>query len=354
MLRTYTNLVFFVFCVLLFVAFSSTANAQSTAGIGLKPAMVEETVDPGDVQTYEVEVTNLRSNDQTFYLYKRNISGVRDGGVPIFADTDLEATGYEIIDWVTVESEELQISANQTQTLRFTLNVPQDATPGSHFGAIFVSAEPPRLRESGAGVGYDVALVLSMRVSGDARESAMLRSFRTDKYIYSRPSVTFTGTVRNDGNVLVRPTGPLEVHNMFGKRVALLTFNESEAGVFPNADRDFVVQWDDDGTGFGRYEAVVSPVFGDEGARQTISTSVTFWILPMNIIGPAAIVLAILLFGTYFGVKLYVRRTVMQMGGGRMVRRRRGRRQSSPVLLILVVMLTVTALFLIVLLALFA
>lgn len=354
--RVHVGVLLFVAC-LTFVLFAPHKTfAQTSAGIGLKPATFEETLDPGTVKTYDLRVSNLKSQEQLFYIYKRNIRGVRTGGVPIFADDDLEETGYELIDWVSFDEEELVLQPNEERTIKFTLTVPEDAAPGSHFGGVFVSADPPRMRTSGAGIGYEVASILSIRVSGEAVEKAMLRSFKTDNYIYSTPNVSFTANIRNDGNVLVRPVGPLEVFNMFGKRVAILTFNESEAGVFPGTDREFEIIWDDDGTGFGRYEAIVSPVFGDSGAKQTISATVSFWILPMNIIAPAAGILAVLLLVTYFGVKLYVRRTVMQMTGGRRLvkQQRRGAQRSSPLLLIVVVMLTVTALFLIVLLLLFS
>jgi len=336
--------------------FSLSANAQvGGAGVGISPAVIEESLEPGVSKQYDIEVTNLSDNDQTYYLFRKDITGVRPGGVPIFADENTERTGFELSEWVTLDIEELFVPAKGSKYVSFVLNVPDNASPGSHFGGVFVSVEPPRLRSTGAAVGSEVANIISIRVAGDAIESAQIRQFSTSKYFYGSTNIKFLVRIENEGNVLVRPSGPLEVHNMFGKRVALLIFNDSLAGVFPKTTRDFDILWEDEGPGFGRYEAVLSPVYGEEGRKSTISSTVTFWILPMYIIGPAAIFLAVILGAIYIGVKLYVRRTVAVMSAGssrRLVRNRR--RNEFPVLLVLVSMLTVTAFFLIILLLLFS
>lgn len=346
---------FFV-VVLLFILFTpiTCVEAQGQAGVGIKPATIERTADPGEVQDHTVEVTNLSSARQVYYLFTRDIVAVSDGGTPIFAEEGQEKSGFELTEWVTLDTQEITLDPGEATTIGVTIAVPDNATPGSHFGAVFVSMTPPRMRQSGASVGYDVANIISIRVAGDAIESAQIRSFSTDNYIHGESKVNFKARVENKGTVLVRPTGPLEVFNMFGKRVALITFNESKAGIFPFTTREFSVEWEDEGPGFGRYQAILSLVYGDQGRHSTITSTLSFWILPMNIIMPAVGVLAVLLIGSYVGVKLYIRRSVQTMATGRrLVRRGRGNGLSA-LLIVAVVMLGVTALFLILLLALFA
>lgn len=329
-------------------------HGQGSTGIGIKPATIEETVDPGETKTYSVEFTNLTPNQQVFYLFTRDIVAVADGGTPIFAEEGQEKTGFEITEWITLGANELDMAGGESQTVEVVVNVPENATPGSHFGAVFATLTPPRMRQSGAAVGYEVANIISLRVAGDAVENAQIRSFSTDNYIHGESIVDFRARIENKGTVLVRPTGPLEVYNMFGKRVALLNFNESKAGIFPFTTREFTLRWEDEGPGFGRYQAILSLVYGDQGRKTTISSTLSFWVLPMSIIGPALGVLAVLLLASYIAVKLYIRRSMAAMTGGRrLVRRRRGGGVSA-LLTIAVVMLGVTALFLIILLALFA
>jgi hypothetical protein len=331
--------------------------AQSDAGIGLKPANIAENMELGESRQFTILVENVSEQDQNYYIFKRDISGVRDGGVPIFADNNMDTGGFALSDWIQLESDRLEVKAGEERAMTFVVSVPQNASPCDHFGGIFVSAEPPELEASGAAIGYQVANIVSIRVAGECIEKAQIRQFSTDNYFYGSSNVEFNLKFENSGNTLLRPTGPLTITNMFGKEVANLTFNEEQAGVFPGVTREFIFSWTSDQTGFGRYEAMVSPSYGEEGFKQTAFSTATFWILPMNIILPAAGVLAVLLLVAYVSIRVYVKRQLAYYGatsGTRKLVRRRSNNSSTPLLLILVVMVSVTALFLLILLALFA
>jgi hypothetical protein len=329
-------------------------NAQG-AGVRITPALIEETLEPGAVVQYAITIGNQNDTEQTFFLSLRNIEGVQDGGTPIFADTNQEITGYELVDWIALEQTEVTIPAGGQTAVNFTLSLPNDAPPGSRFGGVFVSVDAPELDRSGAAVGYQVANIISIRVAGDANEMASIRQFATEKYFHGSTNVDFTARIENSGNVLVRPTGPVEITNMLGQKVDTITMNESRGAVFPGATRDFGLNWLTDGTGFGRYEAVIALAYGDQGAVRTMSSTATFWILPTNILFPAIGGLVFLLLISYIFVKLYIRRTLARMGyagRGKAVKRRQ--KGSSTTLLLFSVLLTVTALFMLILLVLFA
>lgn len=329
------------------------ANAQ--AGVSVSPALIEETLDPGFTKQYDIDIKNLQNREQTYYLSTKNISDVRAGGVPVFARDNNEVTGMELADWISLDTSELTLEGGESATIRFTLEVPENASPGSHFGGVFISVDAPEIENSGAAVGYQVANIISIRVTGDVIETATIRQFSTDKFLYGNQDITFHTRIDNSGNVLVRPFGPVVITNMLGQEVDKFIFNEEQSGVFPGRTRDFVFDWQGQGVGFGRYEVVLSAIYGDEGAKQTMSSTASYWVLPMNIIGPALGVLAVILLIVFFIVRVYISRTVAQLSGGRTrVVRNRRRSGPSPALLLTVVMLVVISLFLIVLLALFA
>lgn len=351
----FTNRAYFLTLALIFFPLVHSVQAQGTEGLSITPAVIEETIEPGTVKEYTISVENLNNFDQEYYVFTRNISGVRDGGVPIFAKNEHEKTGYEMADWINLDQEKITVPAKRSIQLQFTLDVPENATPGSHFGGIFISVEAPDIEKSGAAIGYQVVNIVSIRVAGDAIEEANIRQFATSKFLYGSQNVDFSVRIENTGNVLVRPSGPLEIYNMLGNKVGTIIFNEDQFAVFPASIREFSeVKWEGDSIGFGRYEAIISPVYGDYGAKKTISSTVTFWILPMNIIGPAIGVLALILLIVFVFVRLYIKRSLAHLNQGRRIVRRRRKSGSSATLLVIVVTLTVTALFLIVLLALFA
>lgn len=350
---TFKRIVFAFLLSLLLTTPLLSAFAQSGAGIGLRPATIEGPATPGETQVHKMGVTNLSGTTQTYYLFTRDIVGVEGAGVPLFADENQEKTGFEMTEWITLDTQEITLAPGEEKEVTVTIAIPQNATPCSHFGAVFVSMDPPRLRSTGAAVGYEVANIISLRVAGECVEDAQIRSFATGNYFYGKPVIDFSARIENKGTTLVRPIGPLEIHNMFGKKVAMLTMNENKSGIFPGTERTFDITWEDEGPGFGRYEAVLSMVYGDQGRQATISSTASFWILPMNIILPALGVLAVLLLVAYISVKLYINRAIRGFSGPRrVVRRRKG--GISALLLVVVVMLAVTALFLIILLALFA
>lgn len=331
-----------------------TLHAQDI-GVSISPAIIEETLDAGTLKEYSVTIKNLNQTDQTYYLSARNISGVKDGGVPIFAKDNAEKSGYELVEWLALSKNQITLPPGVSERVAFTMQVPTEATPGSHFGGIFISVDPPEIENSGAAVAYQVANIISIRVSGDATESANIRQFSTEQYFHGSKNVDFAVRIENTGNVLVRPAGPLEIFNMLGQKVDTITFNDAQNAVFPANIREFNFNWTGEGTGFGRYEAVLSPGYGDTGAKMTMSSTASFWILPMNIIGPALAVLATILLLTFLFVRLYIKRTLAHLstGGTRVVRRRKQKGMSATLLLV-VVMLIVTAVFMLVLLALFA
>ncbi len=149
------NTLLYSLLYLLFV-FTSThiAHAQSGAGIGIIPASIEDAFDTGSSIEEVIKITNESNETSQYYIYTRDIKGVENGGVPIFAEPGAEVTGFELTEWISLKNEQVVVEPGQTIEYVVTFNVPQDATPGSHFGGILVSVEPPRLREIGAGVGY--------------------------------------------------------------------------------------------------------------------------------------------------------------------------------------------------------
>ncbi len=340
-------------------AFVVPALAQEppSAGVYLKPTTIERALDPGAVIEETVTLTNISSTEQTYYLISKDISGVDDNGVPIYADQGAEITGYELSQWLSFPQEGITLKPDESAQVSLKITVPAEATPGSHFGGLFASVEPPRLRAVGAGVGYEVGAIVSIRISGDVVESARIREFSTGKLVYGSSDVDFLARVENPGNVLIRPRGPLEINNMFGKRVGFLTVNDNQAGVFPGTTRAFTIKWQDDNLGFGRYQAVIGLIYGESGRQSTVSATASFWILPVKVLMPVLGVLSLIVLIMYLGIKLYIRRALSELSttqGRRTVVRRRRDEGVSRLVVVAVTLLVATTLFLLGLLLVFA
>jgi len=303
--------------LLLFISFfglvllGGEVSAQDVSGIKVQPSLIEERVDPGDTYLSTLQITNLSSQEHTFYIVKRDISGLSPEGQPIFAG-DQEVTGYEVSSWIDISDVPIVLKSNESKKIPFSIVVPEDAGPGGHFGGIFFSLQGERPEEIGTGVGFQVGSIINLKISGDITEELQIREFATDKNIYGFPKVLFTTRIKNLGNILVRPRGLLEIVNFWGDEVAVLRINDSGAAVFPDSIKQFESTWEGSKFSFGRYQAILSFVYGDEVSR-TVFSSISFWVLPLNIILPVGGGLALFLLIIVLSIKIYVRRKVKEI-----------------------------------------
>lgn len=356
MIATFTRgILFSIFITVFSLLCATTAFAQNEAGIGIRPSIIDDVVEPGSTFSKTFYISNVGSYDDTFYLYVRDIIDTDAGGTPIYATETSEPTGYELSQWASLSESQLSIPAQGEAQVTLTITAPLDVGPGNRFGGLFVSRQPPEFDAIGASVGYEVGTIISLRLPGEVAERGVIRSFATANYLYGKLDVEFIARIENTGNTLIRPRGPLQVENMFGKRVADLIFNDSQAGIFPGKTREFTLDWQDENPGFGRYTAQLSLAYGAPGQQQTMSNTLTFWVLPMQIILPALGVLAVLLLVVFVAVRIYVRQKLRVMVGVSSRRISRQSRNAPPILLItLIAMLVTITLFLLVLLVLFA
>ena len=303
---------FFLLAILFALSVPTYVIAQEKVSIKVQPSLIEERVDPGQVLSRAVEVTNFSSISQTLFLSVKDISSVNDDGQPKFADIG-ETTSYDVSSWVTFTSPSVTLAPGESQRVPFVLSVPKDVSPGGHYGGVIFQQNPPDVKTSGTGVGYEVALLLSMRVSGDVVEDAQVREFRVEKMVYGKTPVKFLSRVENPGNVIVRPRGPIDLVNMFGKKVDTIRMNDAAAAVFPGQTRPFEAEWDSSNILFGRYTATLVLTYGEDGKQSTTPVVARFWILPTNIILPAVIFLIFFVLFTWILMRLYVAKRLREL-----------------------------------------
>lgn len=345
-----------VFVLLAFIV-PNQSFAQEQGGLSLTPPLIEESADPGEVLTSVITVSNLSSERQTYFLFPRDIEGVADNGRPLFVNDTFVTTDLNLSSWIALTQGQVTLEPGAEVDIPLLITVPENAPPGGHFAGIFASRNAPTVDAEGvgAGVGFRVGNIVNIRVTGDVTEEAYVRSLQTDSFIYGDKNVTFTARVENTGNVLVRPTGPLNITNMMGDQVATLAMNNDRVGVFPGSIRAIDETWEEAGLGFGRYTAELAMVYGVPGeAQYTITGNTSFWILPWEIIQPLLIALGILALASYVLVRYYIQQQVRKLAGGRRLVRSTQVAGPSPLILAAIVMLFVTALVLFILLLLFA
>lgn len=292
----------------------TTAHAQEGISIKVQPSTIEVQVDPGQVlEGGALTITNENGGEQTYVISTRNVVGMDDKGKPDFSQ-EVSNDPLEASSWIQPLVETATINTGESAQIPYRIVVPENASPGSYFAAFFVTREADRATESGAGVGFNVASLVNLRVSGVVNEDMLFREFSTaDKTFFSTPDVTFKVRLENTGTIHQRPRGVITILDMFGKEIGQTTFNDSNGAILPTYDRVFETTWNYDGFALGRYTAIASVLVG-ESKNTTLTREVTFWIIPLKQVGIVLGSVAALLLLFVFAVRRYVRNILRKAG----------------------------------------
>ncbi len=335
----------FVILIVLFFTFLNIEEVSAESTMKITPSIIEDLIEPGDIIAKQIRVANYSEKELTMYAYIMDFKAAGEMGKAELIVPNTEKGNY-ISSWLDITSEPLVFLPGEEKAISFTINVPQEIGPGGYYGAIVFGTEPPKIRlkgeEKGAAVSISqqTASLILLQVAGDVDERAEIQEFRVDKQLYQIPfNVNFLTKIRNLGNVHIKPGGIIEVRNMLGKKVAVITVNDSRGNILPNSSRIFQNSWRED-FGFGRYEASLAISFGTSAqkggeGRKTLAVKTYFWVFPMKIIISAvlSIVITILLFVVF--LKFYKRRAIKkameQMGVRRGQTIHRSKTYHSPV-----------------------
>ena len=305
----------FVFFILFYLfSFIGTVNAQNGLSIKVQPSTIEEKVNPGDILEGNLIVTNEEGGEQTYYIKTVNISGVDDEGTPTFSE-DATATdlGLEAASWLKPMKDSITIGEKQSGTIPYHIEVPEDASPGTHVAAFFIMRKADNVEKNGAGVGFNVATLVNLRVSGNVIEDMLFREFKTDKSFFTEPVVNFESRIDNAGTIHQRPVGIIVINDMFGNEIGQVGFNVNKGAILPHQDRVFKAEWKHDGFALGKYTATASISFG-ENSKRTLTKEVSFWIIPVKEVGIAIGVIIFILLIFILTIRSYVKRALRKAG----------------------------------------
>jgi hypothetical protein len=226
--------------------------------------------------------------------------GDETSGVPEFYPGDETRNGRELAPWVTFINKEVTLQPGERGSMFFEIKVPQDAGPGSYFGAAVVTSVLPK-QDQGVSVVGNTAVLILLKVNGDAFEEAKLTDFTATPGFSSSLPESFEARVENGGTVHLRPFGDVRIKDFFGKTVAVVPINRLEyKSVLPGGARRFSAQWIREklpegaslwekqrkNFAFGRYTAELTMEYGLQ--KKVLSASATFWVFPWLVILAAA------------------------------------------------------------------
>lgn len=266
--------------------------------ITLNPPIFEFQVSPGDTLEDTIKIFNESEKDKLHLVPEivnfTHKEGDETTGTPFYYPGEEVKTGYELAPWVSMEDIDFELGPFVRKTVPFSIAVPETASPGSYFGGVIFKSVPQE-GEQGVGLSAGTAVMMILRVAGDADESAVLTDFSRDKDGYTHLPVEFTARVANEGNVHLQPTGTVRITDVFGRQAAVVEMNPELRSVLPGSARRYVANWGnpvDEDAGelsrqwnqfkFGKFTAELTMAYGTGG--QSFTATQTFWAIPWLVI----------------------------------------------------------------------
>jgi len=196
--------------------FSFLAPSIHAAGpipVAITPTRIEFAASAGERLTGTVEFWNGTDDQLPVHLETDDLAVQGEEGHAVVGGEEDPTNSLKA--WVTLAIPDLVVFPKQKIKLDFTIDIPANADPGSHWGALLVRTAPVS-SAGGAAVQVRVGTILLVDVYGEAKEKLVLESFSVPRFL-EEPPVTLVARFRNYGTVHEKPAGTIEVRNMFGQ-----------------------------------------------------------------------------------------------------------------------------------------
>lgn len=315
--------IFFSFSVVqaVFAQATSSASASPTPilpattpiNLTLSPVTLQFELKPGEQQTADVKIRNNGTETEhlqaTFGSFAFN---------PQSQDIDLsQQIPDEEKDWITIDQPLFSVGPQEWKTLKIAFSPPKESSL-THYYAVIFSRQVPSVSEGGTAQvsGAPAILVLTNIDSPLAKRELQVDQFFAKRFWVEFLPQTFTLSIKNTGNVHLRPSGNIFIDGPGQKDLAVLSINPNNSVVLPNSSRQFEIEWSDgfpkyvvkkesgqivknekgdgvttlqwnfseaDRFRIGKYTAHLLLVY-DNGQRDVpIESSISFWVIPWRI-----------------------------------------------------------------------
>jgi len=286
---SYKHIVFVLILGLFFFGLSFIVQA---AGLYISPIKVSCTLEPGDL--LEDIITLKNPGDKPVA-----VTTTVEDFIPIAGGTGISfvqrAEGVTTVrDWITQTLTSFELGPGQEIKVPFTIQVPADAEPGSHFGVLFFRAADIGPKKQ-LDVGTRVGTLMFVTVPGDFLQKGRILEFKVPKFVQKGP-VGFSIKFENTGTVHFEPKGSIKITNIFGKLVAEVPVQGQT--VLPTGQRDLGATWQTTRLLFGYYKAEIG-IYDGEGNLLT-AKAVSFYAFPILYLVGGILVLVVIFFGLKF------------------------------------------------------
>jgi len=224
---------------------------------------VEMSVDPGKGQSGYISIFNY-DEEETIRVkaYINDLIYLPDGSNDFLP---AGVTPWSVADWLKIAPTEFNIPPKGEAKVRYRTDVPK-GVEGGRYGVVFFETSPS-LKElkdkTGATINVRIGSIFLITVKGTERYNTELEDLAVGKPD-ENGVFEISCNIKNNGNVIIRPNGPVKIIDSSKSEIAELKLNEEKSGVLPGTSRQFSVKYDKGKIAPGEYFAQVVLDYGGE------------------------------------------------------------------------------------------
>jgi hypothetical protein len=229
-------IIFIAFIFFVYLGLFSKSSAMT-----ITPVRYELSGDPGETVKKEMVLINDDDVPVTYYSSFANFEAQGETGSAAFIERPTEDIGT----WMKTERSVIVYPGEQ-KTVEFSINIPDGAEPGGHFGVIFWGTSPEYIEDGKQlAVSAKTGLIVLLSVKGEVEEVGGLIEFDTkdSKFWYNTLPVSFYYRFRNDGGDRIKPEGKIKIRNLLFITIDKLNANPMDGNILPSSTRKFNIDW---------------------------------------------------------------------------------------------------------------
>lgn len=295
---------------LLSIPKASAQSAGSGQALEIGPPVINISANPGQTVTTNISLRDISSSALIVRAEVNDFIAGGEDGTPKILLEEGETSPYSFKEWMD-PLPVLTLEPKELRNLPLTFTVPDNASPGGYYGVVRFTGTPPELEGTGVSLSASLGSLILLTVNGEAKEALSIEEFSVNKegrggWLFEAAPLTFVQRLKNTGNIHEEPGGLVTVKDMFGNVVATLPINQPPRDILPQSIRKFEVPLDKTVIGdrilFGKYTADLTVTYGAD--KQTVTSSITFWVIPYTLIG----IILIALVGGFIALRFLIRR----------------------------------------------